>query len=351
MIEKILKMRKNSNTSIELKALEEELENLNQARYYFLASYYVPGLDIAKISSLILATNNSRYISFYFRQIDGINLGIFFTKILNFNDPKLIFYALYDKRNLDDSFFIQGIKKLLTLPNNKHYLGLTFYYYFNILQRYNDEIFYLLTMILSNVNKDNYRIILESYYQVSKNKVTKHLEECPNKFIGHNNIIPDMIVCHQSFDYGRIINIAYDEKTDVSCHFAVSRTGKYHQCISLDNSSWANGTSFNDTSDVYNAFAKSNLVKSRNINANYYTFSIEHEAMDGSLTTEQYQTSLKIMCQIIDYLKNKYNYDFPIDKDHIVGHQDINPIVRVSCPGPKFPTEQFIADLHKIYQR
>lgn len=351
MVNKILKMATTLNTKEELEKFEDELVAANEARYYFLASYYVKNLNIPKISEKILATNDKRYIGFYFRQIVSIDLDKFFDKILEFNDAKLIFYSLYDRKNLDDIFFVKGIKKLLTISNDKHYLDLTFYYYFNVLKRYNKVIFEILKELIPEINEENYGIYLSKYRNKSREKIAFHDKECPNKYIGHNGIIPDMIVCHISFDYGRIINTFYNPNAEVSSHFAVNREGKYQQFVSLDNSSWANGTSFKDASDVYNAFAKNSIVKSRNMNANYYTFSIEHESMDGSLTDVQYQTSLKLMCQIIDFVKEKYNFDFPIDNEHIVGHMDINPIVRVSCPGERFPLVQFINDLHKIYKR
>lgn len=351
MIERILKLAGQEIVSpLEIKSLEDELITLNNPRYYFLASYYVKGLDIAKISEKILATNDKRYIQFYFRQIKNIDTVKFFDKILSFKDAKVIFYSLYDKKNLSDDFFIKGIEGLKT-SEDRHYLGLTFYYYFNVLQKFNKIIFAYLKMELPLITEGNYHIILEEYRNKTKEKVIVHNDECPNKYIGHNGMIPDMIVCHISFDYGRIISLFYDEKTEVSSHFAVSRDGEYQQFVSMDNSSWANGTSFKETSDVYNAFAKNSIVKSRDMNANYYTFTIEHESMDGSLTPEQYQTSLQLMCQIIDYVKTVYHIDFPIDREHIVGHMDINPIVRVSCPGDKFPLDNFILDLKRIYKR
>ena len=160
-----------------------------------------------------------------------------------------------------------------------------------------------------------------------------------------------MIVCYISFDYGKIIKNFYDEKLEVSSHFAVSRNGEYAQFVGLEDSSWANGTSLKTTSDVYYKFSASDIVKSRNINANYYTYSIEHESIDGSLTKEQYVTTLNLMCKIIDYIKCTYGVNFKIDEDHIVGHHDINPIVRVSCPNEKFPIKQLISDLKEIYKK
>ncbi len=33
------------------------------------------------------------------------------------------------------------------------------------------------------------------------------------------------------------------------------------------------------------------------------------------------------MKDIIKYLKDKYNYDFQIDRKHIIGHNEVNPII------------------------
>ena len=78
---------------------------------------------------------------------------------------------------------------------------------------------------------------------------------------------------------------------------------------------------------------------------NYYTFSIERESFDGSLTKEQLQSSINVMKDIIKYLKDKYNYDFIIDRKHIIGHNEVNPIVRTKCPGKKFPYDIIINEL------
>ena len=53
----------------------------------------------------------------------------------------------------------------------------------------------------------------------------------------------------------------------------------------------------------------------------------------------------KVMKEIIAYMKEKYNYDFPIDREHIIGHNEVNPIVRTKCPGNKFSFDQIIRTL------
>lgn len=350
MINKILNLKNKLCTKEEIETLIQDLLEANEARYYFIASYFIDRVNTEEIQNALINTNDERYIQFYFRQVKNVNKELFFNKILEFNDAKTIFYSLYDRRDLTDNYYLKGINKLIELEAKK-YLGLTFYYYFNILKRYNEEIFNILKYLIPEITINNHSRVLETYHEKTKEKPIEYKYETPNKYIGHKGYIPDIIVCHISFDYGRIINLFYDEKNEVSSHYAVSRTGDYKQFVSLENSAWANGTSLKENSDVYYSFAKSDIVRHRATNANYYTFSIEHESFDGSLTEAQYQTSLKLMCNIIDYLKETYNYDFIIDKEHIIGHIDVNPLVRVSCPGIYFPTDRFIKDLRKIYRK
>ena len=66
---------------------------------------------------------------------------------------------------------------------------------------------------------------------------------------------------------------------------------------------------------------------------------------DGIITAEQIEASVKVMKEIIKYLKDKYNYDFIIDRNHIIGHNEINPVVRKKCPGSKFPFAEIISRL------
>lgn len=347
MIDKILKYSK-SNKKEEIDRLEKEIIESNNARYLFLYAYYFNNRNLDKISNAILKSNDQRYISFFFRHINNINIDLFFPKILSY-DNKTIFYCLYDRKNLNDKYFINGLSKML-INGIDRYLILALYYYFIILDKFNKEIFHMLLNIDNKINEKNYKEIITEYKNNLKEKIQDYNYDSPNKYEGHNNCIPDMIVCHMSFDYGKIIKNFYNEKLEVSSHFAVSENGDYKQFVNLKDSSWANGTSLNQSSDVYYQFAKNEIVKTRKINANYYTYTIEHESMDGTLTKKQYQTTIKLMCQIIDYIKKTYGIDFQIDEKHIIGHHDLNPIVRISCPGDKFPIKEIINDLKKIYQ-
>ena len=349
MIERILKLSKGNTEMAEILTLEKEIIHSNNSRFMFLYAYYFPNQNLNNISEAILKTNDKRYINFFFIQIHRIDLNMFFSKILEY-DNQTIFYALYDRKNLDDIFFIKGISKMLENGEDK-YLYLIFYYYFLVLNRFHKDIFHLLLKLENTLNEKNYKQYLVNLRHSIREEPRYYDYYSPNKYNGHHGCIPDMIVCHISFDYGKVIKNFYTDTLEVSSHFAVSESGNYIQLVGLEDSAWANGTSLNDSSDVYYKFAKNNIVRNRKINANYYTYSIENESIDGSLTEKQYQTTLRLMCKIIDYVEHTYHTDFKIDEEHIVGHQDINPIVRTSCPGIKFPLKRLILDLNKIYKR
>lgn len=166
-----------------------------------------------------------------------------------------------------------------------------------------------------------------------------------NCYKGRKDYIPSIIVCHINNTYNSAINNFYNTDSEVSSHYVIRKDGHIKQVVSLDDSSWANGTSVNDSSDVYYKFATSKLINSVADNANYFTFSIEHESFDGSLTEEQFKSTIIVMKEIIKYLKDRYNYDFQIDRDHIISHSEIKPIVRTKCPGNKFPFDKIIEEL------
>ena len=133
---------------------------------------------------------------------------------------------------------------------------------------------------------------------------TKKINEfSTNCYKGRKNFIPSIIVCHINNTYKSAIYHFYNEKSEVSSHFVIRRDGYIKQVVSLDDSSWANGTSLNENSDVYYKFATTKLVNKINDNANYFTFSIEHESFDGSLTEEQFKSTIKVMKEIIEYVK------------------------------------------------
>jgi len=134
--------------------------------------------------------------------------------------------------------------------------------------------------------------------------------------------------------------------TQSSAHFLVARDGKVYQFVSIEDNAWANGIAISDIPK-----AKAAIVKSKGVNPNWYSVSIEHEGVyketHGALTPEQLQSTIMLHRYIIAYVKNKYGKTIPADRDHILGHYEIDPVRKPFCPGEKYPFDTIITELNK----
>jgi hypothetical protein len=319
------------------------------AREIFYNTLNNNNLDITSTSKLILDTKDKKYIKLFITHINNTDKLLFLDFILSTNDAGYIYNAWFDIDDYVDSTKL-FIDKLIEL-DDKRYILLIFYNYFIVRNKYDEEILNKLKLLNKDINEYNYKDILNNLFEEFrcnyKDNINGYSSKC---YKGHNGVIPFIIVCHISSMYEKILYNFYDNTSDVSSHFVISKYGDITQVVDLDDSAWANGTSLSDTSDVYYKFAKNKYVKELDMNANYYTFSIEHESFDGTLTESEYQASLSVMIKIIKYLKLTYNYDFIIDEEHIIGHMDVNPIVRTKCPGINFPFNRFINDLNSYFK-
>lgn len=340
-------------TNEQKEKLKTNIIESKDARLLYLYLHFTSGEDIENISKLILDTHDLRYIRFMLREFKIGDYSLFIDYILKENDnPGYLYYILYDIDYLSDEVRIRIIDKLIELGDIRFTIK-ALYYYFVILGLYSERLFNTMKeLIESNMNviidKDNFHAVLDE--AVHREDYTV---EVPNGFSnncikGHNGHIPSIIVCHINNTYGIALKKFYDKSSDGSAHFLIRRDGLVKEIVSLDDSSWGNGTSLSDTSDVYYRFSTSKLVRDTKDNANHYTFSIEHESFDGSLTEEQFNATIGVMKTIIKYLKDKYDYDFIIDRDHIIGHDEVAPIVRTKDPGEKFPYDRIISELRKI---
>lgn len=347
MIDKILDFKDNMHENLYEELFNEATKN-NDARILFMMAYYIKNANIAKLSEAILKTDNLRYILFFMRSIPNINKDIFLNKVLSLATPKDAYYCMFDNRDLTDE---QIIKLMSKIEGDIKYYFLSIYLYFIVFNKFNLNIFNKAKSMASfmniSIDENNYKEVLmhlkaEKFKEILPNIPKGFTNNC---YIGRKDYIPDMIVLHSTASFEKGIEDFYDESKEVSAHFIINIDGQVKQLVSLDDSAWANGTSLNQESDVYYRFANSEIVKSRNYNANYYTFSIEHVSFDGELTEAQITSSKKVIKEIITYVEKKYNYKFKIDKEHIITHRDINPIVRTICPGLQFPIDKIIKEL------
>jgi N-acetylmuramoyl-L-alanine amidase len=352
MVDKIIETTNN------IESLFNDVIKLNNPRILFLFYYYHPNFKIDEIVDKMIELNNPRYLSFLLGRIEPLYYDKILNKLLKYDDAKIIYYAYFDAIKLDNNQQFQILNRLIEL-NEKSYILRFIYNYFYINKNYNEKIFRTTidffnknNLETNNLTKDNIDDFVLKIYEKESSKIfdSKAINGYSNKcHKGRKDYIPDLIVCHVTNNYNKALKNYFDDTSDVSSHFLISNKGEIKEIVSLDNSAWGNGTSLNPDSDVYYKFSKSKIIKERADNANYYTFSIENESYDGSLSKEQYKATIKCFKKIIKYLKNKYNYDFIIDRNHILGHDEVNPIVRISCPGRNFPFNKIIEDLKSNY--
>ncbi|MFA7204195.1 MAG: peptidoglycan recognition family protein [Candidatus Caldatribacteriota bacterium] len=121
--------------------------------------------------------------------------------------------------------------------------------------------------------------------------------------------------------------------SQASAHYLILRDGTIYQLVKDENSAWHAGIVNKPSWKFYNS-----------INPNYLTIGIEHECYpevggDGNLTEQQYKATLWLHKQLIQ------KYNIPIDKDHLIGHYQIDSINRPNCPGKAFPWDKLMKDL------
>jgi len=180
--------------------------------------------------------------------------------------------------------------------------------------------------------------------------ITKKLS--PNKYSGRNGWKPDMIVCHiTEGSYDGSISWLCNPASKASAHFVVGRDGRITQLVELTDTAWCNGTSTDPNSSVFYGKSTLEAVRERKTNANYYTISIEHEGYysqtKGNLTSAQLTATIDLIKYIRSEVKRIYGVDIPADREHIVGHYQINPVTKPNCPGEKFPFDYILVALNR----
>ena len=172
----------------------------------------------------------------------------------------------------------------------------------------------------------------------------------PNHYNGRNGWKPDMIVCHiTDGSYGGAVSWLCNPGAQASAHFVVSRAGQVTQLVNLTDAAWCNGTSVTTGHAYHYSASTLPLVRQRATNANYYTISIEHEGMynqtHGALTAAQQATTVELIKHIRSEVQRLYGITIPTDRQHIVGHCEISPREKPSCPGECFPWTEILCQV------
>jgi N-acetyl-anhydromuramyl-L-alanine amidase AmpD len=167
--------------------------------------------------------------------------------------------------------------------------------------------------------------------------------------LGHT---PDMIVCHTTEgSYAGAVSWLSDPQSQVSAHFVVARDGRITQLVEIEDTAWANGTNNTQSSNLWNGFSTLPAVRERNVNANLYTISIEHEGKyaetSGALTPVQLEATIQLVAYIREEVYRIYGSTLPLTRQNIVAHGEITPKTRPNCPGGLFPFQRIIDALEE----
>lgn len=123
-------------------------------------------------------------------------------------------------------------------------------------------------------------------------------------------------------------------QSKASAHYLVTKKGEVLQMVAEGDTAFHAGTVKRPTWRLYNG-----------TNPNRYALGIEHECVSGGdLTEAQYQATLQLHKELI----RKYN--IPVDRDHIIGHYEIDRVDRLNDPGKYFPWERLMKELNEVKQ-
>lgn len=126
-----------------------------------------------------------------------------------------------------------------------------------------------------------------------------------------------------------------------SAHFNVWEDGRITQYVDIGRMAWGNGLAI---ANIPRATAE--LVLARpNINPNKYTISIEHAGHTGKLTPEQFAATVWLHKWIKAEVKRRFGYDITLNRKHVLGHFEIDPVRKPNCPGPDFPWSSLMKEL------
>lgn len=179
----------------------------------------------------------------------------------------------------------------------------------------------------------------------------------PNK-MSRQGWKPDIIVSHiTQGSYAGAVTWLMNPASEASSHFVISKTGIITQLVDIREAAWVNGTRLkkDGTGPGWYGDSKLKLVRDRKTNANFYSIGIEHEGFyeqgKGKLTEAQLKATIWLHKYIIAEVKRIYGTDILIDREHIVGHYQVDPIRKPFCPGEMFQWDELLFNLKGVVEK
>ena len=164
-------------------------------------------------------------------------------------------------------------------------------------------------------------------------------QSTPNQS-SRNGYKPCLIVWHiADGTYNGTVAWEMNRDSQVSSHFVLGKGGEITQLVPLERAAWTQGVVKNQTHPYVKTHSR--------VNPNLYCVSIECEGVwsetKGALTDQQLAAAAELTRYIVAEVKRIYKVDIPIDREHMIGHCEINPVTRPHCPGEAFPYDALIA--------
>lgn len=136
---------------------------------------------------------------------------------------------------------------------------------------------------------------------------------------------PDLIVFHKVYNsYNEMLNIY--ENSNQSVNFIVDINGTIGYIIPITKSGYLCETSINSSLMNYYARATNNIVKSRRMDANLYTITIDivcNYDNDNEMSQEQFESIVWLINYIRSAVCTTYNVVIPLNTNYITGYDKI----------------------------
>lgn len=142
-----------------------------------------------------------------------------------------------------------------------------------------------------------------------------------NNWSERQGYIPEIVVVHISAgSLTSMDNWFATPGSQASAHYGVGKDGKtVNQYVDESKMAWANGRVNNPSFTLYKP----------GVNPNLYTISIENEGQDLAQAPE---AQLSLLCELITDICKRHK--IPMNRDHIIGHFQIDSLNRPYCPSP-----------------
>lgn len=151
---------------------------------------------------------------------------------------------------------------------------------------------------------------------------------------------PCLIVWHiADGSYNGTISWETNKDSKVSSHFVIGKNGEVAQLVPLNMAAWTQGKVDKPT----HPYVKFHI----STNPNLYCVSIECEGKwsetKGKLTDKQLEAAAYLTSYIVEEVDRIYGVEIPVDREHMIGHCEINSVTRPHCPGELFPYDKLIS--------